>query len=60
MVDEYALLYEQPRDRVLRAARLRAEAGALRDRQASSPDWTTIHDMLRESYRELHAAVSGE
>lgn len=58
MADEYALLYETPRSRVLRAAMLRAEAAAIRDDTAASPDWAVIGDLLRQSYRELLAGVN--
>ena len=58
MAEEYALLYEVPRPLVTRAAILRARAGALRDRQASRPDWDTIGRLLRDSYRDLRLALS--
>ena len=58
MAEEYALLYEVPRPLVTRAAILRAQAGALRDRQASRPDWDTIGRLLRDSYRDLRLALS--
>ena len=58
MADEYAMLYEAPRLRVARAAQLRAEAAALRDAQAASPDWIAIEGLLRESYRDLLASLS--
>jgi hypothetical protein len=58
IADEYALLYETNRESVLTAARLRAEAAALRDSQARSPDWDTIASLLQRSYRELFAALS--
>jgi hypothetical protein len=58
IADEYALLYDAPRDLVLNAALLRAEAAALRDAQAREPDWDTIGRLLRESYRDLLAALS--
>ncbi len=58
MADEYALLYETSRDRVLRAAYLRAEAAALRDTQAAQPDWETIGALLKQSYRGLLASLS--
>jgi hypothetical protein len=57
IADEYALLYEVPRERVARAASKRAEAGALRDRGGPSADWETVSRLLHESYRELHTAV---
>jgi hypothetical protein len=55
MADEYAMLYDAPRERV---ALVRAEAAALRDAEAPSPDWNTIGGLLRESYRELLAALT--
>ena len=58
MADEYALLYETSRDRVVRAALLRAEAAALRDATPEQPDWETIGALLRRSYRELAMALS--
>jgi hypothetical protein len=58
IADEYALLYETPRDLVVRAALLRALAAALRDEQAATPDWDTIGRLLRESYVDLHGALS--
>lgn len=53
IADEYALLYEVPRHLVENAALLRAQAAALRDVQAGQPDWETIADLLRQSYRAL-------
>ena len=47
-----------PRSRVLSAATLRAEAGALRDSEATAPDWNTIRGLLQQSYRDLHAALA--
>ena len=58
MANEYALLYETPRDLVVRAALLRAEAAALRDEQSSAPDWDTIGLLLRDSYVDLRAVFS--
>jgi hypothetical protein len=58
MADEYALLYEATRERVVRAALLRAEAAALRDAESEHPDWTTIGRLLQESYRELLSALT--
>ncbi len=60
MANEYALLYEVPRERVAGAALLRAEAAALRDDGAAHPDWDGIGELLRQSYRELSAGVSQE
>jgi len=58
IADEYALLYETDRRRVLNAARLRAEAAALRDAGAQNPDWETISRLLQQSYRDLLASLS--
>ncbi len=54
---EYALLYEVPSERVAEAGWLRAFAAALRDEGEAGADWPTIHVLLRDSYRSLHAAV---
>ena len=58
MADEYALLYDAPRERVARAALLRAEAAALIDAEAERPDWRTIGRLLQEYYRELLSALT--
>jgi hypothetical protein len=58
IAEEYALLYETTPAVVQTAARLRAEAAALRDGQADRPDWTRIGRLLRQSYSELRAALS--
>jgi hypothetical protein len=58
MADAYALLYEVPRARVMRAAVLRAQAGALRDAQAERPDWDAIRKLLRDSYADLQTAIA--
>jgi hypothetical protein len=58
IADEYALLYETPRFSVLRAARFRAEAAALRDQQADAPDWDRIGSLLTDSYVALHEALN--
>jgi hypothetical protein len=58
MADEYALLYEVPRERVARAALLRAEAAALRDAEPGHPDWNAIGELLRQSYAELLADLT--
>jgi hypothetical protein len=60
IADEYALLYEVPRDRVVAAAVLRARAGRLRDEGGDNADWPTISALLLESYRELHRAVASD
>ena len=58
IAEEYALLYETSRERVAEAALLRAEAAALRDGHATSPDWNAIARLLQRSYRELLPAVA--
>jgi hypothetical protein len=58
IADEYALLYDVPRDRVLEASVLRARAGRLRDEGAERADWATVGRLLRESYRSLATAVA--
>ncbi len=58
IADEYALLYETSPAAVQAAALLRAQAGAIRDAQASQPDWDRIARLLRASYRELAAALA--
>jgi hypothetical protein len=58
IADEYALLYEVPREAVLRSATLRAEAAAMRDAQSASPDWAVIAGLLRSSYAALHTGVN--
>lgn len=58
IADEYALLYEVPRERVLQAALLRAQAAALRDEGGAQPDWQTISRLLEDSYQRLHAALA--
>jgi hypothetical protein len=57
IADEYALVYEVPRERVLEAAQLRAEAARLRDVGGPRADWPEVGRRLRESYRSLQAAV---
>jgi len=57
IADSYALLYETSADPVRRSGRLRAQAAALRDAQASAPDWATIGQLLNESYIELRKGL---
>jgi hypothetical protein len=57
IADEYAMLYGKPRSAMLASAQLRAKAAALRDAQASAPDWNEIGRLLTGSYSELHAAA---
>ena len=58
IAEEYALLYDAPLADMMRAGLLRAEAAALRDRQAEQPDWPAIGRLLTESYRDLRASLS--
>lgn len=58
IADEYALLYETTPAVVQEAALLRAQAGTIRDAQAGNPDWDRIARLLRQSYRELAAALA--
>jgi hypothetical protein len=58
IAEEYALLYEAPFADMLPAGLLRAEAAALRDREAGQPDWPAIGALLRDSYTELHARLT--
>jgi hypothetical protein len=58
IAQEYALLYETTPAVVAEAARLRAEAAALRDAQAAAPDWSRISRMLLQSYQELSSALA--
>ncbi len=51
IADEYKLLYETSRDLVMLPAQLRAEAAALRDANAASPDWDTIGRLLQRVVR---------
>jgi hypothetical protein len=57
IADSYALLYETSADPVRRSGRLRAQAAALRDAQASAPDWGTIGQLLNDSYVDLKGAL---
>jgi hypothetical protein len=60
IADEYAALYETSRKSVETPAFLRAEAAALRDAQAETPDWVRIGILLQASYRELLSALATE
>jgi hypothetical protein len=53
IAEEYALLYESTPEAMAAPALLRAQAAALRDAQAASPDWDRIARLLRESYAQL-------
>jgi len=54
---ENALLFDVPRESVLKASTLRARAGRLRDEGGVNADWSAVSRLLHESYRDLHAAV---
>jgi hypothetical protein len=58
IADEYALLYEVPRERVRDAATLRARAGRLRDEGGDRADWDSVSKLLHDSYRSLHTALN--
>jgi hypothetical protein len=58
IADEYALLYDVPKPAVESAGVLRAQAGALRDAEASAPDWAAIEKLLVQSYSDLHQALN--
>ena len=58
IAEEYALLYEVPSEKVLQPAILRAKAAAIRDQGGKQANWPIISQLLRESYKSLHAAVS--
>lgn len=56
--DLYALVYEVPKERVARAASIRAEAARLRDDGGAGADWARIGEMLRASFVELRAGIA--
>ncbi len=58
IADEYALLYEMPRERLLQAALLRAKAAKLRDEGGANADWGEVHEELADSYEMLHATLN--
>jgi hypothetical protein len=58
IADEYALIYETSRSSMMRAGQLRAQAAALRDREAEAPDWDSIASLLTDSYVELYAVLN--
>jgi hypothetical protein len=55
---EYAELYSVPLARVVRAGRLRAEAGHLRDDGGPHADWARVRALLVDSYRDLKRSVA--
>ena len=58
IAQEYELLYGVPREQLFTSGFLRAQAGALRDSQAQSPDWNEIARFLQQSYIDLRQALS--
>jgi hypothetical protein len=58
MATQYALLFEVPKEQVLKAATLRAQAETLRDVDGNRPQWDEVARLLREAYVELHARVA--
>jgi hypothetical protein len=58
IADEYALLFDVPRERVATAGLLRARAGKLRDQGGDRADWAAVSTLLLESYRNLHISVN--
>jgi hypothetical protein len=58
IAEEYAAFYREPLNEMLEAGALRARAAALRDSQASRPDWSTIERMLTSSYRSLKSNIA--
>jgi hypothetical protein len=57
IAESYALLYGTSADAVRKSGRLRARAAAIRDAQASAPDWATIGQLLNQSYVELRKGL---
>jgi hypothetical protein len=58
-----AEIYQVPVERLMDHGRLRAEAMTIRDTKAEAggvteADWARIDELLHQSYRSLHAAVS--
>ena len=58
IAEEYALLYESSPAAMAAPALLRAQAAALRDARPEHPDWSTIAQLLQQSYRELRLALA--
>lgn len=58
IADENAMLFDVPRERVLAASVLRAQAARLRDENEENTDWDAVSSLLHQSYRQLHDAVS--
>jgi hypothetical protein len=57
IADQYALLYELPRQNVISAGILHARAAKLRTDGAGQVDWPAVSALLGDSYRELRAAL---
>lgn len=58
MAAEYSELFQVPEFRVYEAAALRATAAKTRDGGGENPDWGTIADYLRGSYRSLSLGLN--
>jgi hypothetical protein len=58
IAEENALIFNAPLEAVLAPSVLRARAGKLRDDGGINADWTTVSDLLRDSYQQLHRAVN--
>jgi hypothetical protein len=63
LADLQAELFRVPAERLAEHARLRAEAMEIRDTKAeqggvNEEDWRRIDELLRQSWRSLHAAVN--
>lgn len=57
IAEEYSEMYAAPVKDMAQSGLLRAQAAALRDAEASRPDWPTIERLLQESYRTLHTSL---
>jgi hypothetical protein len=58
IAEENALIFNAPLEAVLEPSVLRARAGKLRDDGGINADWTTVSDLLHDSYQQLHRAVN--
>jgi hypothetical protein len=58
IAEENALIFNAPLELVLEPSVLRARAGKLRDEGGINADWTTVSNLLHQSYQKLHKAVN--
>jgi hypothetical protein len=58
IAEENALIFNAPLEVVLEPSVRRARAGKLRDDGGINADWTTVSDLLHDSYQQLHRAVN--